>query len=228
MTLGGYNMKTEKLLLMKQLFEKHTILLMSEICNCFANTKMRTIIRYLNEIGYYSSYNYAGKYYTIYGIPSFDEHGLWGYKEALFSLYGNLKNTILVQLNKSEAGMTNDELTSLLHVNTKNALTDLALSNAVARYKNHGAYVYYNIEPICRKQQQTNRAALDTTSLKNILFDPYDIVEVLSAYIKGIKTPEQVTSHIRYKKHAINYTTVVAIFKSFELDYDADGKKNIF
>jgi len=41
-------------------------------------TKSRmSIFRRLKEIGYFSSFSHAGKYYTLTNIPQFDENGLW-------------------------------------------------------------------------------------------------------------------------------------------------------
>jgi hypothetical protein len=219
-------MKTEKLQTMKQLFEKNMVLTMSGICTSIKGTTMRTIIRYLNEIGYYSSYNHAGMYYTITGIPEFDEHGLWGYREALFSSYGNLKETICTQIEVSEAGMTNDELSVLLHVNTKSTLTAIAARADIFRSKSCGVYVYYSVDPERRDQQKNRRFELHNSLDSYAEFIPHDIVYVLATYINGIRTPEQVTAHLRRKGHSIRHSVVADIFERFELEYDGNGKKN--
>ena len=219
-------MKTEKLQKINDLFVKHRILQMSDICTSFEDTSMRTIIRYLNEIGYYSSYNHAGMYYTITGIPEFDDYGFWGYKEALFSIYGNLKETIIAQIDNSEAGMTNNELAVLLRVNTRSTLTAMAARGVISRSKGHGVYIYYSVDLDHREQQKSRRAALDEATVHNAEFDPYDIVDVLTAYIRGVRTPEQVTAHLRYKRHSISSSIVAAIFERYGLEHDIDGKKN--
>ena len=174
-------MKTEKLQALKHLFEKHTILMMSDIQSSFETTAMRTIIRYLKELGYYSSYNRAGMFYTIAGIPKFDGCGLWSYKEALFSTHGNLKETICAQVDMSDAGMTQVELAALLRVSTKSALTLLAAEGAIARSKSRGAYVYYSKDPKRRGRQAERRAALVESIDSQAEFEPNDIVNVLDA-----------------------------------------------
>ena len=219
-------MKTENLKALRQMFEKNKILTMSGICTAFDGTTMRTVIRYLNEIGYYSSYNCNGMYYTIIGIPEFNEYGLWGYKEALFSSFGNLKETISAQIENSEAGMTNDELAVLLRVNTKSTLSVMTAGGAIYRCKSHGIYVYYSVDIEHRDQQKMRRFELDK-SLENYSgLNPFDIVYVLAAYIKGIRTPEQVTAHLRSKGHSICCSVAADIFERFELEHVADGKKN--
>ena len=221
-------MKTEKLQVMKRLFEKHSILMMNDICASFEGTAMRTIIRYLNEVGYYSSYNCKGKYYTITGIPKFDALGLWGFKEALFSLHGNLKETVCFQVDVSEAGMTNDELAAMLRVNTKNALTSLAVVGTITRIKTHGVYIYYSADPVRQEKQKQHRAASAEIADPNAEFNPYDIVGVLTAYIKGVRTPEQVAAHLRYKGHNISRSIIASIFECYALENDPGGKKNTF
>ena len=219
-------MKTEKLQAMKQLFEKNTILLMSDLCQSFEETAMRTIIRYLNEIGYYSSYNHRGMYYTITGIPKFNDYGLWGYKEALFSSYGNLKETICAQIDISEAGMTNSELTVLLSVETKSILSTLSTVGAISRNKSQGVYTYFSTDPIRGEQQRMRRAELNEKLNIYTKIAPYDIVDVLAAYIKGIRTPDKVAANLRNKGRSISRSAVAVIFERFELEIDSDGKKN--
>jgi hypothetical protein len=124
--------------------------------------------------------------------------------------------------------MTNDELTLQLSVKTKNTLTALAAAGAVTRHKNHGVFVYFSVNPALREQQALRRAESEKNVLFNAGFDPYDTVEVLAAYIKGIRTPDQVTTHIRHKRRNIGHATVSAIFEYYELEQGGDGKKNTF
>jgi len=75
-------------------------------------------------------------------------------------------------------------------------------------------------------EQEPHRAELDKAAALDALFNPYDIVDALSAYIKGIKTPEQVGAHLRHMRHSISNSVVAAIFERYELEHDAGGKKN--
>ncbi|HKL58901.1 MAG TPA: hypothetical protein VJ863_03300 [Sphaerochaeta sp.] len=45
---------------------------------------------------YLGSYNHNGRFYTLAGIPQFDEHGLWGYKNIRFSRFGTLMDLRIV------------------------------------------------------------------------------------------------------------------------------------
>ncbi len=50
-----------------------------------------TVLRRLDEHGYYSSYNHSGRFLTVEEVADFDSRGLWVWKTARFSRHGNLK-----------------------------------------------------------------------------------------------------------------------------------------
>ena len=52
-----------------------------------------SILRDLKGIGYYSSYNERGKFYTLDSTPEFDDLGLWKYRHAFFSIKRTLLDT---------------------------------------------------------------------------------------------------------------------------------------
>ncbi len=56
----------------------------------------RTAQRQLKEWGTYTSYNQNGRYYVLPDIPTFDEYGLWRFKNAFFSMHGNLMDRLRV------------------------------------------------------------------------------------------------------------------------------------
>jgi hypothetical protein len=198
---------------------------MNEMRSLLEGTAMRSIIRYLNEIGYYASYNFRGMYYTLANIPKFDRFGLWRYKEALFSSNGSLKDTICFLVSGADAGLTSDELSSMLHISAKNALTELSAAGAVSRSKSQGVYVYYSANPDTKAQQEVIRQEHIGEAASGAVIDPYDAVEVLVAYIRGIRTPEKIASHMRYKGRNISISRIAAIFMRYDLGRDTDGKK---
>jgi hypothetical protein len=64
----------------------------------------RSVFRYLDRIGYLSSFTYAGRYYTLESIAKFDEQGLWFHYDIGFSRSGTLKETTAVQVEKTPEG----------------------------------------------------------------------------------------------------------------------------
>ena len=217
-------MKSENMSVLKDAFERRTILTMCEMRSLLEETTMRSIIRYLNEVGYYASYNFKGMYYTLAHIPKFDQSGLWRCKNALFSSNGSLKDTIRFMVSNANAGMTSDELASILQVSAKNALTELSTSGTVSRSKSMGVYVYYSVDPSKKaRQEETRREQAE----RGAVIDPHDVVEVLIAYIKGIRTPEKIAAHLRYKGQNMSDSRIALIFKRYDLEYDPDGKKKL-
>jgi len=58
--------------------------------------------------------------------------------------------------------------------------------------------------------------------------DPRDAVEVLAAYIRGIRTPEKITAHLRYRGFNVSISRVAAIFARYDLEQNPKDKKNPF
>ncbi|MEK7275586.1 MAG: hypothetical protein AAB110_10050, partial [Candidatus Desantisbacteria bacterium] len=68
--------------------------------NMSYNNKLLLILR---QGGYYAQ---NGRYYTLPDIAIFGEYGLWRYKGVFFSRHGSLKQTIIVLVDNSPAGLT--------------------------------------------------------------------------------------------------------------------------
>ena len=65
-------MKTTNLQVLRAAFEVNKVLTMEEMCALSNGAVMRSVIRYLNELGYITSYNNKGMYYTLKNIPEFN------------------------------------------------------------------------------------------------------------------------------------------------------------
>lgn len=144
------------------------------------NTKSRTtVFRFLKKIGYFSSYSHAGRYYTLYSIPTFDNFGLWHVQGASFSKYGSLKETVIQVVNKSKAGMTHRELESILKVRVHNTLHELFVSNLIGRTNIEKKYLYISCDSRNATAQITHRQAkISDERLTNPL-NPFETIEVL-------------------------------------------------
>lgn len=123
----------------------------------------KTIQRYLNELGYLTSYTHKGKYYTLARIPVFDSSDIWGYKEAYFSLHGKLINTIEYFVNISEMGYCSDELQNRLHVNVNDALLNLVNNKRLYRTKIEKRFYYFSGTVSIRKNQLLHRRSIEET-----------------------------------------------------------------
>jgi hypothetical protein len=77
---------------------------------------LRTAQRKLTSLHAYTSYNFNCKYYTLPGIPEFDDNGLWEFNGVRFSKYGNLKSTVIRLVNDSAFGFQYSDLCDLLGI----------------------------------------------------------------------------------------------------------------
>jgi hypothetical protein len=197
------------------IFRDHLVLNMGSIQKLIPNRSRISIFRDLRTAGYLSSYNLAGQYYTLIGIPQFDESGLWNYTGAFFSINGSLKNTARLMVAESEAGFTHDELREKLGIRLQNTLRDLVSAELIARQEIDGVYVYMSTDPAKSASQITRRAA-------RLPADPYVTIEILRAVIKTPDlTPSEICTALRSGGADISLRQIVAVFGYYDL-----GKKN--
>lgn len=123
----------------------------------------RTVQRRLAECKAINSYNQNGRYYTLPEIPQFDAHGLWRYRGAFFSRYGNLPETFVQLVLRSPRGLTAAEAGVLLGLRPSSFLWSLRNRPEVKREKHQGRYVYLASETdLCAQQQRQRRQAVET------------------------------------------------------------------
>ena len=123
----------------------------------------RTAQRRLAECKAIHSYNHNGRYYTLPQIPRFDPQGLWRYRGASFSRYGNLPETFVQLVRNSKAGLTAAEAGALLGLRPSSFLWSLRDHPALKREKHQGLYVYLASEPGLCAQQQRQRSQVVAT-----------------------------------------------------------------
>lgn len=112
-----------------------------------------TVFRKLKELGYLSSYSHRGSYYTLEGIPKFDEHGLWCWQGVWFSQHGTLVGTAKALVEGSPTGYLASELRERLHVQVKEALLKLVREGELWRQRVDRRYLYCCGRLQTRKQQ---------------------------------------------------------------------------
>jgi len=116
-----------------------------------------TVVRGLNKYGYYSSYNYNSAYYTLHDIPTFDNDGLWFYREIGFSRYGTLEETITTFVEGSTAGYTVRELEERLRAKVANLLSRVCPRDRLSRYRVGRQVVYLSADPRQQTRQKSVR-----------------------------------------------------------------------
>jgi len=166
-----------------QLFKKNQILDMNTMQKELQGRPRVSIFRDLNKIEYLSSYNKAGRYYTLKNIPSYNDDGIWKHDGVFFSIHGTLKETTKYLIDNSKAGHTHSELQQILGVRLHNTLFDLVSTEAVYREKLQKVYVYFNIYPEIRLVQIEERQRQSDENQIISRIDPYITIEVLLAFI---------------------------------------------
>ncbi len=169
----------------EKLFGKEKVVTIESLKNTLDTDFSKTVFRYLKEIGYLSSYNNAGKFYTLLNIPRFDEYGLWRYESAYFSRFGTLKSTISSTIDDSHEGFTHGELKQLLRCRVQNTLNDLIKSNIVTRELISGLFVYVSADQKKAMGQISQREKRGTEKRTDMDIELPLIIEILLELLRS-------------------------------------------
>jgi hypothetical protein len=111
----------------------------------------------LKEIGYTTSYNRNGKYYTLLEIAKFDESGIFDHKGILFFRDGGIQELAIKEIDSSEKGYTAEELSNKIRTRVSNQLHQFVRKYLIIRKKYADFYVYYSIDDTTHQKQISNR-----------------------------------------------------------------------
>ena len=141
------------------LLREQKIATMPQLKNALGTSVTFTVLRKLAPLGYRSSYSHCGTYYTLDSIAQYDELGLWSYRDIHFSRHGTLLNTAARLVTNAPAGYFADELDSVVHVATKDALRQLVQQGRLDRRELAGRYLYCAQDRQRRQEQWAGRQA---------------------------------------------------------------------
>ena len=189
-----------------------------------------SILRDLKGVGYYSSYNEKGKFYTLADTPEFDANGLWKYKDAYFSVNRTLLDTAEHLVNVSNAGFMHSELRQLLGIGIQNSLYQLFVSDRLARLQINGQYVYFGKESIDSQVEKRNILSAGSASCTDDEdfairghpeIDFVLIIDILIAVLRGNKTESAVYNNLCRAGSPVTEQQVMTVFLHYNI-----GKKN--
>ncbi len=193
------------------------VLTVEQLCQRFV-ASLSTVIRRLNEHGYYSSYNHSGRFLTIEEVADFDSRGLWIWKTARFSRHGNLKDTIQHFVESSEEGMIHRELVTVLGVQTHNPLLELVEERKTHRERIGPTFVYLSSKPSIRRRQVGRRKSL----LKEGHTPQPTSRQIIATLLELIKDPkarqDQIVRRCQTSGVSISDRLVDVIFDTYDLD----------
>jgi hypothetical protein len=165
-----------------QTFRAPRVLTLEQLCYKM-HASRSTVLRRLEEHGYHSSYNHAGRFLTIDEVAQFDARGLWFWKAARFSKHGSLKETLWHLVQDSQQGMAQQELATLLGVRTHNPLLELAEEGWIYRERLGPTFVYLS-HKVARRREQVRRRKLRLAESKRPRPSSRQIIATLLELIK--------------------------------------------
>ena len=122
---------------------------------------IRSVQRYLAEVGYHRSFTHNGGWYTLRSIPKFDKDGLWFFSDIGFSRVGSLTNTLVELTSKSPKGMTAEELGERLHCRCHSMLVGLIRDGKLQRCKMGRSHIYIAVDADIAAIQKKAAASSD-------------------------------------------------------------------
>lgn len=175
----------------------------------------RTVQRRLADWQAITSYNRNGSYYTLPEIATFDANGIWRYRGAFFSSFGNLSETFVQLANNSEAGLTSAEVGALLGLRPSSFLWSFRDHPKLKREKHQGLYVYYASAPTRYKKQRKQRGLMRSASRLPVNF------EAIAILVEKIKYPklrsEALSQRLKKQKLSIEPEVIDNLFVKHNL-----------
>lgn len=202
----------------RKAFRREMILTLAEVADLI-HSSIYTARRRLKEWQALTSYNRNGRYYALPDVPTFDANGLWQRRGVHFSRYGNLKQTVVELVRRSQAGLDAGELRSLLGLDPRSFLSAFAKHPQLKREKARGRFVYYCPDPALYDKQRQRRWALNTKGRQPT---PAEAVAVL---VEKIKHPALSTEALSKRLRKQNMFVSPEIIQNLFLRHDLTLKK---
>ncbi|NQT61004.1 MAG: hypothetical protein HQ557_18710 [Bacteroidetes bacterium] len=169
-----------------QKFRKRKVMTIAQL-HTLLSCSIPTVRKRLMLWGSYTSYNCNGRYYTLSGIPQFDEHGLWEYRGIRFSRFGTLKQTTIHLISESAEGLTATEIGELVGLNPRSFMVHFKELPQLHREKVQGRYVYSSADPAVGERQRSRReAAVKKQALMSL--SDHDAMLVFADFIRNPET----------------------------------------
>lgn len=213
-------------------FRKHRVAEISELFRLLDTGSRMSVFRRLKAIGYRSSFNYAGRYYTLADVPQFDQWGLWFHRDAGFSCAGTLKATVAKLVEGSAAGMTPKELLALLKLPVANALYNtlhaLHHEARIERQELGGYHLYVSADrQRANKQLMERRQAIGQEPSSTVPMSDDTLIAVLVEALQGAEllvSAAMVASRLAARGVVVTAAQVEQIFTRYGLE---PGKKTV-
>ncbi len=200
-----------------QFFQKKLVLDLEELQKLCKGRSRCSLFRDLKSLGYFSSYNHAGKFFTLSHIPKFDERGLWECRGARFSRVGTLKNTICRLVNESKEGFLYKELKHLLQIRVENTLIELIAKELISRVKYGGAFLYLSHDKDTATTQLSQRQKIESTQLLEVT-DKQIVIEIFLELLKtDLWDVGNIADKLRARGVGVEERKIESVLKNYNL-----------
>jgi len=196
-----------------KLFRRTPVVELGALLEALQTSSRMSVFRRMKEVGYFSSYTHAGRFYTLREVPQFDASGLWRHGDVGFSRAGTLKATVVEAVGQSPAGRTHNELQELLRVRVFNTLLELVRAEKIRRevLSSRGA-LYVSTDKTRAFEQLEHRRKMGAATTASTL-----VIEVLLELLRGATAPLEVAQRLSVRGVNITFEQVCEVFDRYKL-----------
>ena len=209
----------------EEFFQENVVMTMEHL-RLLTGRPRESILRDLRGIGYYSSYNERGKFYTLCDIPEFDGLGLWRYRQACFSVRRTLLDTVEHLVSNSDAGHTHDELRRMLGIGMQNSPYQLTMAGKIVRRQFGSTYVYFGKGSVGNQEARRETMPVMPVILKSAkppnaqsrpAIDPILVIDILVAVLRGYETEDAALTYLHRMGSVVKEQHVAAVFRHYDI-----------
>jgi len=205
---------------LKELFKKNIVMDIDDLMKHTSSSRI-TVFRNLKEIGYTTSYNRNGKYYTLLEIAKFDESGIFDHKGILFFRDGGIQELVIKEIDSSEKGYTAEELSNKIRTRVSNQLHQFVRKGLIIRKKYADFYVYYSIDDTTQQKQISNREKelkIPSTKEDFEISSEKKTIRILLEIIQNPNTqPHEIGNILRQEGLKISDSFIQNIFEKYDI-----------
>jgi len=172
----------------KEMFKEFKVLTLEQVSNEKRNS-IRTVQRQFARLPVIRSYNKNSRYYTLSDIADFNNHGIWTYRDILFSKYGTLKQTVKHLILVSDSGLSGKEIGEIVRLAPRSFMHHFKEMDGIFREKHAGVYVYFSADATTFENQNSKRIGTGG-------FHKLDDTVVIKILVEYIKHPEKSTQEL--------------------------------
>ena len=203
---------------LKELFKKNIVMDIDDLTKQTSSSRI-TVFRNLKEIGYITSYNQNGKYYTLLEIVNFDDSGIFDHKGILFFRDGGIEELVIKETDSSEKGYTAEELSNKIRTRVSNQLPHFVRKDILIRKKYADFYVYYSIDEVAQQKQITNREKelkIPSTIEESEISPEKKTIRILLKIIQNPNAePQEIGKRLREEGLKISDSFIQNIFQKY-------------